>query len=105
MKVFDLDEMAAFPYDERDKNVFYKAPHFKVRIIDLPAGGAIPHCEMAEHVIFCVLSGEARATVGPETLTLRERQCLITEPATIAMRTDTGVRMLGVQIQAPPADG
>ena len=33
MKVFDFDEMVARPYEERDKNVFYQAKEFKVRII------------------------------------------------------------------------
>ena len=38
MQVFDLKEMKSFPYEERDKNVFYKEDGFKIRIIELPPG-------------------------------------------------------------------
>ena len=98
MKVFDLNKMAAFPYEQRGKNVFYQAKEFKTRIIELPPGGQMPECEMASNVIFYVLDGEARVTVNAETEAIKEKQCLITEPATISMRTETGVRLMGIQI-------
>jgi len=47
MKVFDLDKMSALPYEQREKNVFYHTNEFKTRIIELPAGGQMPTCEMA----------------------------------------------------------
>ena len=47
MKVFDLNEIAALPYEQRDKNVFYQTKEFKTRIIELPPGGEMPICEMA----------------------------------------------------------
>lgn len=97
-KVFDLAEMVAFPYAQREKNVFYKAQEFKTRIIELPPGGQMPVCEMASHVIFFVLDGEATVTVNSETISLKEKLCLITEPATLSMKTVGGVRILGVQI-------
>ena len=53
----------------------------------------MPVCEMASHVIFFVLNGEATVTV-----TLKEKQCLITEPSTLSMKTTSGVRIMGVQI-------
>jgi len=98
MKVFDLNQMKAFPYEQREKNMFYQAKEFKTRIIELPPGGEMPSCEMASYVIFHVLSGEARATVNSETVELKEKQCLITEPATLSMRTEKGVRLMGIQI-------
>ena len=98
MKVFDLNEMTAAPYDQRGKNVFYQAKEFKTRIIELSPGGQIPTCEMASHVIFYVLDGEARITVNSEPVTIKENQCLITEPATISMQTDNGVKIMGIQI-------
>ena len=98
MKVFDLSEIAALPYEQRDKNVFYQTKEFKTRIIELPPGGQMPTCEMASHVIFFVLDGKARVTVNSESATLRENQCLITEPATLSMKTQSGVRLLGIQI-------
>jgi hypothetical protein len=52
MKVFDLSEIAALPYEQRDKNVFYQTKEFKTRIIELSPGGQMPTCEMASHVIF-----------------------------------------------------
>ena len=98
MKVFDLNEMTAAPYEQRGKNVFYQAKEFKTRIIELPPGGQMPTCEMASHVIFYVLDGEARVTVNSESVILKKNQCLITEPATISMQTDNGVKIMGIQI-------
>lgn len=98
MKVFDLGKVKAFPYDQREKNVFYQADEFKARIIELPPGGEMPTCEMASHVIFVVLYGEARVTVDSATVELNEKHCLITGPATLSMRTDKGARLMGIQI-------
>ena len=98
MKVFDLNKMTAFSYENREKNVFYQAKEFKTRIVELPPGGEMPICEMASHVIFYVLNGEARVTVNSETVDLKEKQCLITEPATLSMKTETGVRLMGIQV-------
>ena len=98
MKVFDLNKLTSHPYEERDKNVFCQTQEFKTRIIELPPGGQMPVCEMASHVIFVVLDGEATVTVNSETVTIKEKQCLITEPATLSMKTTVGVRIMGVQI-------
>ena len=98
MKVFDLNKIAAFPYEQRENNVFYQVKEFKTRIIELPPGGQMPTCEMASHVIFYVLGGEARVTVNSETVELKEKQCLITEPATLSMTTEKGVRLMGIQV-------
>ena len=98
MQVFDLETMMSYPYEERDKNVFYKAEEFKTRIIELPSGGEMPTCEMASYVMFYVLEGEAEVTVNSEKATIKEGQCLITVPATLSMKTHKGVRIMGIQI-------
>ena len=98
MKVFDLNKLTSHPYEERDKNVFYQAKEFKTRIIELPPGGQMPVCEMESHVIFVVLDGEVIVTVNSETVTLKEKMCLVTEPATLSIKTVGSVRILGVQI-------
>ena len=98
MKVFDLNEITALPYEQRDENVFYQTREFKTRIVELPPGGEMPTCEMASHVIFYVLDGEVKVTVNSETVGLKEKQCLVTEPATLSMTTEKGVRLMGVQI-------
>jgi len=98
MKVFDLNAMHAYPYDERDKNVLFQNPEFKIRIIELPSGGTMPDCKMSSHVVFVVVEGSATVTVNQEEEVLKTGQCLITEPATLSMRTDTGVKILGIQI-------
>lgn len=98
MKIFNFGEMAAFPYEQREKNVFYQTKEFKTRIIELQPGGQMPTCEMASHVIFYVLDGEARVTVNSKTVEIKEKQCLITEPATLSMTTGKGVRLMGIQI-------
>ena len=98
MIIFDLNNMTAFPYDQREKNVFYQTEEFKTRIIELPPGGDIPTCEMASYVIFYILDGEVRVTLNSETVELKEKQCLITEPAKISMTTASGVKLMGIQI-------
>ena len=100
MKVFDFTEMTAHSYEEREKNVFFQAKEFKTRIIDLPPGGQMPTCEMSSHVIFYALDGKVKVTVNSESVALKEKQCLITEPATVSMETEDGARLLGIQIEA-----
>jgi len=98
MQVFDIKAMKSYPYEERDKNIFYKNKEFKTRIIELPAGGEMPTCEMASHVIFYVVKGEAEVKVNQEKVSIKEGQCLITEPATLSMTTKDGVKIMGVQV-------
>ncbi|OFW53314.1 MAG: hypothetical protein A2163_09865 [Actinobacteria bacterium RBG_13_35_12] len=98
MQAFNLKTMKSHPYEERDKNVFYKAKEFKARIIELPAGGEMPTCEMLSYVIFYVVKGTAEAKVNQEKIILKEGQCLITEPAILSMKTQDGVKMMGIQI-------
>jgi len=98
MKVFDLKSMETRPYEERDKNVFWESREFKARIIELPSGGEMPPCEMASYVIFYVIEGAAEVKVNQEKATIEEGQCLITEPATLSMKTNDGVKIMGIQI-------
>ena len=98
MQLFNLKTMKSYPYEERDKNVFYKAKEFKARIIELPPGGEMPTCEMLSYVIFYVIKGTAEAKVNQEKIILKEGQCLITEPATLSMKTQEGVKIMGIQI-------
>ncbi len=98
MQIFNLKTIKSHPYNERDKNVFYKANEFKTRIIELPPGGEMPTCEMASYVVFYVIRGTAEVKVNQEKTILKEGQCLITEPATLTMKTQNGVKMMGIQI-------
>lgn len=59
----------------------------------------MPTCDIESYVLFYVISGSAQVTVNEETAELAAGQCIITEPATLAMITKNGVRILGVQIQ------
>ena len=98
MQLFNLKTMKSYPYEERDKNVFYKAKEFKARIIELTPGGEMPTCEMLSYVIFYVIKGTAEAKVNQEKIILKEGQCLIIEPAILSMKTQDGVKMMGIQI-------
>jgi quercetin dioxygenase-like cupin family protein len=102
MKTFDIADMAVYGYDERLRNVFHEAPEFKMRVIDLAPGGSIPLCEMASHVVFVCVAGQALVTVDGEEALLNPAQGVVTEPASVSMRTDTGARLLGIQITASP---
>ena len=98
MKIFDLNEIQSHLHNERDKNVFFTAEEFKTRIIELPVGGQIPPCEMSSYVIFVVIKGSVEVQVNDEKAELKEDYCLITEPAKVSMKTETGVKMIGIQI-------
>jgi mannose-6-phosphate isomerase-like protein (cupin superfamily) len=99
MQVFDCRTMTSYPYEERDKNVFYKSKEFKARIIELTSGGKMPNCEMASYVVFFVIAGMAEVKIHHEKAVIKEGQCLITEPGMLSMETKDGVKMIGIQIE------
>lgn len=98
MHIFDLYEIKSFPYEQRDKNVFYMTDEFKTRIINLAAGEEIPECEMTSYVIFYVMEGEAIVSVNHKESVIDTGKCLVTEPAVLSLKTDRGVKILGIQI-------
>ena len=98
MKKFDIAGMEMSGYDQREKNVFYQTREFKMRVIGLAPGDSLPKCEMASYVVFICLEGEAEVSAGEEKISLCTGQGLVTEPATVSMRTGTGARLLGIQI-------
>jgi len=98
MQLFDLKNMPSYPYAERQKNIFFQQDEFKARLIDLKPGGAMPSCEMESSVLFYVISGSAQVTVNNESAELVAGKCLISEPATLSMKSESGVRMMGIQI-------
>jgi len=98
MEMFDLKKIKAHPHSERDKNILYSQSNFKVRIIELPPNGEMPTCKMDSYVIFYALKGEVNIEINQEKKKLSEGQCIITEPATLSMKTKNGVKILGIQI-------
>jgi len=98
MKKFDMAQMDAHEYGQREKNVFYETPEFKMRVIDLAPGQSLPKCEMASHVVFICIKGEAEVSVGEKKIPLSTGQGLVIEPSTVSMKTNTGARLLGIQI-------
>ena len=98
MKVFDLMKINTYPYEERDKNVFFKSKRFKARMIKLKAGEGIPTCEMQSFVIFYVIEGTAEVNVNNENQIINQGQCMITEPSTLSLKTEEGVLIVGFQI-------
>lgn len=98
MEVFDLMDLEAQGYSNRQVNVFYQNDQFKVRVIELKAGGKIPACEMESYVMFYVVKGTVLIRKNTEESALKEDQVLITEPALISMESESGARLMGVQI-------
>ncbi|MCK5038584.1 MAG: hypothetical protein KAS16_05745, partial [Thermoplasmata archaeon] len=96
MKKIDINEMA-LDTQEKISNVLYDAEEFKVRIIKLPADGKIPDCNMPSYVMFYVVDGSVDVMVDQEKKTINEGQCLISEPASLSMRTTDGVKIMGIQ--------
>jgi hypothetical protein len=58
----------------------------------------MPKCDMASYVIFYVVEGIAEVMVNQGKASIKEGQCLISEPATLSMKTDRGVKIVGIQI-------
>lgn len=98
MKVFDLNTITEFPYEERQKNVLWQTDTFKVRIIRLMANEKLPPCAMTQSVIFYVLEGEGTIHVGDETVPVSAGKLLVSSPAVFSMETEKGMRVLGAQI-------
>ncbi|MBI9095144.1 MAG: hypothetical protein JEY71_09705 [Sphaerochaeta sp.] len=100
MKIYDLMDLEAQGYEQRQVNVFYQNDTFKTRVIVLEAGGKIPACQMDSHVLFYVVQGSVEITRNGETVMMKENQVFITEPATVSMESDSGARLMGIQIKA-----
>ena len=100
MKVLDIRNARVRPFEEREMNVLHVSDDFRMRIIEIPANGGIPPCKMASHVIFYVVEGKVEVTVNEERSSIVEGQCLVSEPATISMRSVTGAKLMGIQIDA-----
>lgn len=94
MKVMDVDKLEP----QKGAEVFYETEEFSGRIIELPPEGNIPPCEMDTYVMFYVIAGEAVVSVDDEETRLSQGMCMVTEPATLSMETQEGVRILGVQV-------
>lgn len=102
-EVFDLNTLPAYPWAERQKNVFATGPGFKTRIVELAPGEVQPACRMESSVIFVVLRGEVEVRVDGSSFVLDEGKCLVTAPATIEMSSTQGARLLGIQVAVPAA--
>jgi mannose-6-phosphate isomerase-like protein (cupin superfamily) len=102
--VFDLKTLPVYPFEQREKNVFFSGAGFKTRIIALPAGGVMPDCQMHAAVIFHVVAGDVEVEVNGEPHQLEEGHCLVGGPGRFSMKTSGGVRLLGVQIQTEKSE-
>ncbi len=99
MEIFDLMDLNAESYENRNVNVFFQNELFKARVIVLEAGGKIPECRMDSFVMFYVVKGEVVLRKNSESSILRENQVFITEPALVSMESTKGARLMGVQIK------
>ena len=98
MEIFDLNDIFVHPLEERDRNVLFQTETFKVRLIQVDSGGEIPPCTMATNVLFCILQGEGIITVNGKTNQVKPHSLVIAPPATISMRSNEGMKLLGIQI-------
>lgn len=94
MKVLDLEKLEP----EEGSEVFYEIEEFSGMVIDLPTGGSMSPCEMDSYELFYVIAGGVEVPVDEETTKLQQGSCIVTEPATLSMYTEEGVRVLGVQV-------
>jgi quercetin dioxygenase-like cupin family protein len=92
-------DLEAQGYENRGVNVFFQNDLFKSRVIVLEAGGKIPECQMDSFVMFYVVKGEVLLRKNDESSILKENQVFITEPALLSMESESGARLLGVQIK------
>lgn len=98
MQVFNLVGIGPGCYEGPTKEVFFESSEFSARVVSLPPGAQMPPCEMSAHVLFYVVDGETEVTVNSEKAVIATGQCLISEPATLSMRTKAGARILGIQV-------
>lgn len=98
MNIFNINKIISYPFSERERNVFYKADEFKMRIIDLAENQELPECEMKSYVIFSVFKGKVVVTINNEEKILDEGQMLISEPALFSMKAISEARLIGIQI-------
>lgn len=99
MEIFDLMNLEAEGYENRNVNVFFQNDLFKTRVIVLESGQKIPECRMDSFVMFYVVKGEVLLRKNDEYSILKENQVFITEPALLSMETNSGARLLGIQIK------
>lgn len=99
MKIYNLKELEPSDQAKKLQQVFYEGDNFTTRIIKLDSGGQIPDCEMSASVIFNVISGSIEITVNTETSSLNEGEVLVTEPATVSMKSKNGAKIMGIQIE------
>ena len=99
MIIFDTMNLEAEGYENRKVNVFFENDLFKTRVIVLKQGEKIPECQMSDYVMFYVVKGEIMLRKNAEESILKENKLFITEPALLSMETNTGARLLGVQIK------
>ena len=100
MEIFDLTQLTAEGYENRSVNVFYQNDLLKTRVIVLAPSGAIPACRMESYVLFYVVRGKVLIQKNGESFQHKEGQVMIFEPVLISMETQTGARLMGVQISA-----
>jgi mannose-6-phosphate isomerase-like protein (cupin superfamily) len=100
MEVFDLRGFDSSNSGSPEKELFFESDEFSARVVSLPPGAQIPPCEMLAHVLFFVMDGEVVITANSQEAELVGGKCLISEPATLSMRTDNGARILGIQVAA-----
>jgi quercetin dioxygenase-like cupin family protein len=98
LEIFDLNDIFVHPLEERDRNVLFQTETFKVRLIQVDPGGEIPPCTMATNVLFCVLQGEGIITVNDQSNQVKSHSLIIAPPTTISMKSDEGMKLLGIQI-------
>ncbi len=98
MEIFDLKNIEKGTDREQKSKILFEKDGIKMRTIFLGPDDRIPPCDMTSHVIFHVVEGSVDITVNDKTHTLQEGTCIVTEPATISMRSSNGSRLLGIQI-------
>ena len=98
MKIFNTKTLQAFPFSERDKNVFFQVEEFKMRIIKLDSEQQLPDCQMVSYVVFLLISGEVEVIVDNQKSVLKEGELLVSEPAKFSMKALKSSRLAGIQI-------
>ena len=98
MEIFNPEQIPAFPFTARHKNVFFQTSEFKMRIIELDKGEEIPDCKMDSYVIFSVIFGKVEILTESKKSILTKGLMMVSGPATFAMKAITKSRVTGIQI-------
>jgi len=97
MEIINFSKIIFQP--DKDQNVLTENNKFKIRNIEIKAGGQIPECNMENWVIFYVREGNGTIVINGKLSNIIEQDLVFTEPAKVSFEAETKMKILGIIIK------